>query len=82
MTQENLLTYIANSMNLIGKYNSKLYNKYKLLLNCELEDKLLILSFAAITETSNYYNGCSCLEEKDICKFLEFINTKLKSNGK
>lgn len=78
MTQENLLLFIGFLWYKHKNYAANLIKKYHYGYIC-LEDKQnLIKASWYIEEVEKYYNGCSCLEEEDICKLIVETQKTLK----
>lgn len=63
----------------LSKYNYKnfvlsLIPKYKTGSLCKKEN-IMFLNYFVLEELEDYYRGCSCLEEKDICLFLKYLKS-------
>lgn len=78
LSSSNLLQWIAQGRYLYKNFVSKLEKKYRYGTICEQEDKKMLLAYFYLEEIELYYNGCSCLTEETICKFIVALQKLLK----
>lgn len=77
LSSSNLLEWITHSQYLLKNYTSKLISKYKYGIDCEDQEKKLLLASFYLEEVELYYDNCSCLTEAIICKFIVEIQKLL-----
>jgi hypothetical protein len=70
MTQESLLLHIGNLWYKHKNYMKTLISHYQYGMISNGSKRKLIKADWYINEIENYYKGCSCLEEEDICKLI------------
>lgn len=78
LSEENLLSQIVNIKYLLKNFVTKLNDKYKMGISCELEETKLIKSYIMLDEITLYYENCSCLTEDNICSMISETNKLLK----
>ncbi len=75
ISQNNLRGWIGYLTYYYAKFGAKLRKKY---INgskvCTENEKNLLIADWFLEEIELYYNGCSCLEEENICKMI--VTTK------
>jgi hypothetical protein len=71
----NLLNYIAyhkwNLVNIANYYINKLHT-FSL---CNKTEKKFFVYSELLVELEQYYKGCSCLTETEVCEILNLLNT-------
>jgi len=78
LSNTHLLQWIAQGRYLYKNFVSKLNKRYRYGINCEQEEKKMLLAYFYLEEIELYYNNCSCLEEATICKFIVKLQKLLK----
>lgn len=73
-----LITHIGYLYNQHKKYAVMLKNKLNIGMSCNKEEINLKTSFYIIQELEKYYQGCSCLEDEDLCSLITTAKTIIK----
>jgi len=80
MTNATLLNNIAQLQYAYKNHTCKLMIKINYAINCNKSTTDNIAANAIIKEIMQYYNGCSCLTEEQICNLITVAKSLL--NGK
>jgi|LakMenE18May11ns_1017448.scaffolds.fasta_scaffold9266254_2 hypothetical protein len=79
ISQNNLKNWIAYLSYYYAKFGAKLRKKYIYgATACKEDEKKLMIASWYLEEIELYYNGCSCLEEADICKMIVTVKQLVK----
>lgn len=73
-----LITHIGYLYNQHKKYAVRLKNKLNIGVSCKKEEENLKIAFYIIQELEKYYQGCSCLEDADLCDLITTAKTIIK----
>jgi hypothetical protein len=78
LSSNNLKLWIGYLSHYYAKLGDKLRKKYIYGSNCVDMEKRLLMASWMLEELELYYNGCSCLEEEDVCNMIVVIRNLVK----